>query len=751
MDKNIKKLSVFKYVLYKKMLLSYILILSLTIIVISSLLYFVFSGRLEDSINDRNISMLGQAADNTEKMLDTIVSTCYALYENNQVITALYSSNPNSMDIYRAVQQIRNVKIAYPYIEHVGLYNFLTGQYYGTRGVVGISKLEPSLVAALEDSRNLGQVIFPQTVSNNISADSALESENRQVITLVIYSSLGDAAIIIDIPQERLLSLFEQSHGNDEYINEIKVYDENGIIISDLNPKNFNSEISSEIKSAIDNDMKKPGFLKINLSGSKSLVTYLRLENFGWTYVITNNFNQVVKELSTLRIIILSIALAMMVLGLLYSYYMSKKLHMPIDTVLGSLQSDVIKDKSVNEMMVIGKALETAAANQIILENTLKRSDEILLASDICTLLSQGTYQHKGSKKRINERLAGPYFCACALYHEIPDNIPNENEEKLLNEFIYENVLGEVLGAYSPLITHISSGEIAIVLQNESPQFEDASSNFSLAQDSLLEWFGFSFSAGIGTVVDQTINLCESYVDAQDALNAKYTLGPSAIIFYDALTREKSASHYPVEQEKAIFAGISKYDMEETEKNILLYTDMTRQYSSMFSKIFNIQLALNIMGKYEHILSYMDYDEAKYYNTIINSSDVNTFSQMLIKLCTKIIDELSGATNHDKVIEKVKEFVDNNYMDAALCLNSISEIVSLSPPYVNRLFKQKMGISFNEYLNTIRIEKSKSLLKETQLSTSEICRRIGMANNTYFYTLFKQKVGMTPTQYRINQ
>jgi hypothetical protein len=215
MEKKIKKLSVFKYVLYKRMLLSYILILSLTIICISSVLYFVFSDKLEDSINNRNLSMLEQAIDNSQKMIDAIISTCYTLYENNYIVTALYSSQPNAMEIYRAVQQVRSVKTAYPYIEHVGMYNFISGQYFGTRGVVEGSKLEPTLVQALEDSRYSGRIFFPQKVNNNVYATSQLESDTTQVMTMIIYSSLGDAAIIIDIPQQRFLSLFEHSSEND--------------------------------------------------------------------------------------------------------------------------------------------------------------------------------------------------------------------------------------------------------------------------------------------------------------------------------------------------------------------------------------------------------------------------------------------------------------------------------------------------------------------------------------------------------
>ncbi len=744
-----KKAHVFKYVLYKKMLLSYVLILSLTILIISSVLYIVFSNISEENINKRNLSMLSQVAETTQRTLDDVVSTCYALYEDNHVLTALYNDNPSSMETYNAISKLRNIKKAYPYIEHVGLYNSTSNKYIGTRGIVSIDNLEPDLYYLLNTKNQIGIKIMVQTVYNNLQSPSVNTSNLSQVITIIVYSSLEDSAIIVDIPQERLLSLFKQAINDKSFIKRVFIYNKNGFIISDINKEYFNTQIDISIKNDIASQNNPSGSFNSKLIDGKHIITYTKLQDLDWVFVIMNEYAQVLGELQNLRLIIMSISLAILLIGILYSYFISKRLHIPIDNVLDNLKFDNLKDKSINEMLIISKALESASANQNLLQNTLRRSDEILFESDVCTMLNQGTYQNSGSRKRIISKFSGAYYCTCAIYPEISNNIPNNDDDKILNGFIIQNILEDILLIYTPIIVHTQSDEISIILQSETPSFEDISNSLSMAQDALTDWFEFSFSAGVGTVTDQITNLCESYVDAQEALNSKYTLGPNAIILYEKMNRNQSSNKYPIEQEKAIFTSIGKYDIDSTINCIKEFFLYTKSCSSMYAKIYDIQLSLSILSKYQQILAYTNYAEAKYYNTMINSQDINEQENILIKLCTKIIMELKDASSHDNIINKVKIFVEENYMDSNLCLNSISEIVSLSSPYVNRLFKQKIGQSFNDYVNDIRMSKARDLLINTGFTTSEICEKIGMANNTYFYTLFKQKSGMTPSQYRM--
>ena len=72
----------------------------------------------------------------------------------------------------------------------------------------------------------------------------------------------------------------------------------------------------------------------------------------------------------------------------------------------------------------------------------------------------------------------------------------------------------------------------------------------------------------------------------------------------------------------------------------------------------------------------------------------------------------------------------------------------LSPVYVSRLFKQETGETFTDYITKVRIEKAKELLSYSAVKVYDVGRRTGYFNPRYFYRVFKNITGYTPSEYR---
>lgn len=101
------------------------------------------------------------------------------------------------------------------------------------------------------------------------------------------------------------------------------------------------------------------------------------------------------------------------------------------------------------------------------------------------------------------------------------------------------------------------------------------------------------------------------------------------------------------------------------------------------------------------------------------------------------------------VIKNAVEYMKRNYYED-LVLEDVANEVYLSPAYFSSQFKKEMNKSFSEYLNEIRIEKAKKLLKEANLKIYEIAEMVGYKNTKYFTDIFKKYTGMSPLQYRKN-
>jgi len=62
--------------------------------------------------------------------------------------------------------------------------------------------------------------------------------------------------------------------------------------------------------------------------------------------------------------------------------------------------------------------------------------------------------------------------------------------------------------------------------------------------------------------------------------------------------------------------------------------------------------------------------------------------------------------------------------------------------------RRKFGMSFSEYVNRLRIDRAKDLLRRTQLNATQIAQRLGISDQSNFGKLFKRFEGITPLEYR---
>ena len=98
-------------------------------------------------------------------------------------------------------------------------------------------------------------------------------------------------------------------------------------------------------------------------------------------------------------------------------------------------------------------------------------------------------------------------------------------------------------------------------------------------------------------------------------------------------------------------------------------------------------------------------------------------------------------------LQRIINYIDNNYAQE-ISLQTIAERENLSYYYLSHFFKDKMGISFQKYLNEVRIKKAEPLLRNKEKTITDISYQVGFANPKSFYRSFKQKFNSTPGAYR---
>ncbi|HEY2420630.1 MAG TPA: helix-turn-helix domain-containing protein, partial [Neobacillus sp.] len=99
------------------------------------------------------------------------------------------------------------------------------------------------------------------------------------------------------------------------------------------------------------------------------------------------------------------------------------------------------------------------------------------------------------------------------------------------------------------------------------------------------------------------------------------------------------------------------------------------------------------------------------------------------------------------MLHKAKEYIENHYADS-ITLELVAEYVELSPFYFSKLFKDRFGMTFIDYLTEIRINHAKTEMLDQGMSLKEICFSVGYKDPNYFSRVFKKQTGLSPTEFR---
>lgn len=127
----------------------------------------------------------------------------------------------------------------------------------------------------------------------------------------------------------------------------------------------------------------------------------------------------------------------------------------------------------------------------------------------------------------------------------------------------------------------------------------------------------------------------------------------------------------------------------------------------------------------------------------INSKSIANY---ILLMCDRIFKQGSRTT---KKIDagKIKEYIDENYSHD-IYLEQLAQKFKVTPKYMSRYLKEKLGMSFMQYLSTLRISESKILLKTSAMSIDTIAAKVGFNSRNTFIRMFKKLEGITPSEYR---
>lgn len=263
----------------------------------------------------------------------------------------------------------------------------------------------------------------------------------------------------------------------------------------------------------------------------------------------------------------------------------------------------------------------------------------------------------------------------------------------------------------------------------------------------------FTLSIGISNCRDNPIVLADAADEAAQAVQfASFTPDQPVVHFaelgsfpqqltdaiYDQLCTLKAAidSRSSAEVSRTldeIFAFVHEHKLPpDTVRNVCVY-------------IHQFCMDLQFPQAAEHMIADGGMSSLK---RILETASVAEMEECTRGFARQMLEPVQdGGTNIEHLILSVKAYVDSHYGEA-LSLDQLAQQFYLSPSYLSRIFKRETGVNLSTYLQNVRIDAAKTLLRTSDLKSYEVAERVGINDPVYFSRIFKKITGFKPKDYR---
>ena len=313
------------------------------------------------------------------------------------------------------------------------------------------------------------------------------------------------------------------------------------------------------------------------------------------------------------------------------------------------------------------------------------------------------------------------------------------------------------------LVSSFMMNRIAVFFPifSENPDYTEIQEQIKKFYTSLSYNITAGIRAGVSTIFSDKKQLQASYSEALSALNKTENSG--GLIFsnrtnfsegtnisdYSESSAKKSGS---VEFKNQIINKLCTGDSSGVKSFLELFTSELISQKLPADKIKNsffelIVTANNATREQNKNFTSEIFDNA--FAILSAENDIKLikeFAQKFLMECTHSVASVKKA-EENPIIKKVCTYVDEN-LSHDISLETAADFAGVSSFYLSKLFKEEKGETFINFISDKRLEKSRQLLEQTELSIKEITAEVGYNDQNYFSRIFKGKYGLSPKEYR---
>jgi two-component system, response regulator YesN len=255
------------------------------------------------------------------------------------------------------------------------------------------------------------------------------------------------------------------------------------------------------------------------------------------------------------------------------------------------------------------------------------------------------------------------------------------------------------------------------------------------------------------------VSLNEKFLDTQKMLEFTYYRGYRQIVEFEYTPDWIHIDPFLAPPEQRVWVDmLTGHDLEGIKK--WLYDEFL-QLENPYPDPGLVRIRLtSILAQIRRFMKTYDLDEQQNYekeyryifHSILYDSVLYRSVQNLILFVQKLFLGASSSPQMFKqdLIERGISFIESHFTNSELKLEDVANYVDRNPSYFSHLLITKTGRGFTDILTGIRVKEAKRYLLETNKPVKEIALLVGFHNPNYFSRIFKEVLGMSPREYRMN-
>jgi len=321
---------------------------------------------------------------------------------------------------------------------------------------------------------------------------------------------------------------------------------------------------------------------------------------------------------------------------------------------------------------------------------------------------------------------------------------------ELLNLSVLEQV-EEIVTKYEQGPAFIYDGRVVVFLS-----WADDNALLNEVRQYIGKYYQLEVSIGLGSLAQGPDQLNRSYVTALSALDYKFYLGTNRIISIDDIEPASGSTlRFDGIKEQAFHRAIKVGSREELEDTISGFLDEVHRtkFSFQNSQVYIMEILLSMRRVAEDYGVGADVifgNEANFFSDLHHINGISEAKAWLFEKAQAVQSKLfmERQDTSSQIAKMAKEYAYENYAISGLSINMVCKHLHISPAYLSTIFKKETKQTFMNYLQNIRMEKAKELLRSTDMKTFEISEQVGYSESNYFSYCFKKFEGISPSEYR---